>query len=973
MATPWYADLHLHSRFSRATSRDCDLPHLWLSARQKGLKLLGTGDFTHPGWRAELQAGLEPAEEGLYRLRTERADGLRARLSRACAADALEPRFLLSAEIATIYKADGRTRKVHHVILAPGLEAAERLSARLAKVGNLAADGRPILGLSSRDLLELVLTTAPGCCLIPAHVWTPWFSALGSRSGYDSVDACYGDLAGELFAIETGLSSDPPMNWRVSGLDRFRLVSSSDAHSPGKLGREAVCLSGERSYPALIAALRTGAGYLGTVEFFPEEGKYHLDGHRKCGARLTPAETRAAGGRCPVCGEPLTIGVMHRVEELADRAEGHRPASAGRVESLVPLVEIVCEVLGVGPTSRSVGAALAALQARLGPELELLARTPLEEVGRVAPGPLVEALARLRRGQVLREAGYDGEYGRIRLFAAGELGARERKAQRAFFEAEDQEAAAPRPGATPRPPPARGPSPHVVAGSPPPPPAPPSTDPDQQAAISHARGPLLVVAGPGSGKTRTLTRRLAHLVTARGFAPEGCLALTFTRRAADELRARLADGLGERGARVRVSTFHALCLEILGRHAGEAERHLGLPPGCRPAEEQDRVALLVAGAGIGEARARRLLGRLLRHGRAPREAWPAGLDAEERRYRVLLREAGLVDFDELPGLALALLEACPAALLAERARIQALGVDEYQDVDARQERLIELLAPESGELCVVGDPDQSIYGFRGALPSACERFVAAHPGCRRVRLGRNYRSTQVIADAARQALARGPGAGVQALGPGLERVTLHRAASERAEAEFVVATLEALLGGHSFFSIDSGRGRGAASSLAFSDVAVLYRLDALGDPLVEALERSGIPCRRRSHEKLADALGGDAFDERADRVHLMTLHAAKGLEFRVVFVVGCEDGLLPLRFGPVAAAALEEERRLFYVGMTRAAERLYLCHAARRRLRGRSRAMQPSPFLAPIDRALTEASQTRLPPRRPARRQLDLL
>ncbi|HSA24067.1 MAG TPA: UvrD-helicase domain-containing protein, partial [Myxococcota bacterium] len=697
MSPRWYADLHLHSRFSRATSRDCDLPHLWLSARQKGLALLGTGDFTHPAWRAELAAQLEPAEEGLYRLRPALAAGLRGRVPRACAAEEREPRFLLSAEIATIYKQAERTRKVHHVVLAPGLEAAERLSARLGRVGNLCADGRPILGLGSRDLLELVLESGPGCCLIPAHVWTPWFSALGSRSGFDSVDACYADLAGELFAVETGLSSDPPMNWRVSGLDRFRLISSSDAHSPSRLGREAVCLSGERSYPALLAALRTGLGYVGTVEFFPEEGKYHLDGHRKCGARLTPAETRAVGGRCPTCGEAITVGVMHRVEELADRPEGYRPPGAGQVESLVPLEEILGEVLGVGPKSHAVQAALAVLLARLGPELELLARAPLEEVARVAPGPLGEGLARLRRGQVLREAGYDGEYGRIRLFAPGELEPGLRKSQRALFleeevedDEDDKDVKDERDDRDERPRSASQPSPG---------PLPP--DPDQQAAILHSGGPLLVVAGPGSGKTRTLTERLAHLVTARGFAPEACLVLTFTRRAADELRARVCALLPGQGERAQVSTFHALCLALLQRHPGEAERLVGLAPGFALAEEEERVALLREQAGLSETRARRLLGRLSRWAHAPRTDWPAGLEQDERTYRRLLHEAGRVDFEQLVSLAVALLEASPALAAEERVRARALLVDEYQDVDALQARLVELLAPEDGELSLV--------------------------------------------------------------------------------------------------------------------------------------------------------------------------------------------------------------------------------------------------------------------------------
>ena len=322
---PFYADLHIHSRYSRATSRDCDLEHLSIWARRKGIMLLGTGDITHPAWRQELGDKLAPAEPGLYRLRADlqrSVDGETPPALRAA-----EVRFILQGEISTIYKRNGRTRKVHHIVFLPTFEAAERLAAALGRIGNLAADGRPILGLDSRDLLEIVLDAADGAFLIPAHVWTPWFSLFGSMSGFDSVEECYADLASHIFALETGLSSDPPMNWRLSTLDRYRLVSNSDTHSPQKIGREACAFATEMDFFALRRALQTGEGYGGTIEFFPEEGKYHLDGHRKCNLRWMPAETRRHQGICQVCGQPVTIGVMHRVEELADRPEGSRPAN----------------------------------------------------------------------------------------------------------------------------------------------------------------------------------------------------------------------------------------------------------------------------------------------------------------------------------------------------------------------------------------------------------------------------------------------------------------------------------------------------------------------------------------------------------------------------------------------------------------------------------------------------------------------
>ena len=329
----FHADLHVHSKYSRATSRDLDLEHLAAWAGRKGIGVVATGDFTHPAWCAELKQKLVPAEPGLYRLRDDIEQAVAQTLPPACRTPV---RFMLEVEISTIYKKGDRTRKVHHLIYAPDFETVDRMSARLARIGNIASDGRPILGLDSRDLLEIALEAGPHAYLVPAHIWTPWFAALGSQSGFDSIVDCYGDLADRIFAVETGLSSDPAMNWRVSFLDRYRLTSSSDAHSPGKLGREATMFECERDYFAIKHALESGHGYVGTVEFFPEEGKYHLDGHRKCEVRLSPKETLAHGGLCPVCGQPLTIGVEHRVEVLADRSDGTGGAAADRRRGLEP-------------------------------------------------------------------------------------------------------------------------------------------------------------------------------------------------------------------------------------------------------------------------------------------------------------------------------------------------------------------------------------------------------------------------------------------------------------------------------------------------------------------------------------------------------------------------------------------------------------------------------------------------------------
>ncbi len=409
----YLADLHLHSRFSRATSRDCDLPHLDRWAGRKGIGLLGTGDFTHPAWRAELREQLVPAGEGVYILRED------LRLPEAGTGDA--PRFVITGEISSIYKRDGKTRRVHNLILLPDLEAADRLSARLETIGNLHSDGRPILGLDSQDLLALTLETCPEAELIPAHIWTPHFSMFGAFSGFDTLEACFGGLASEIHAVETGLSSDPPMNWRVSALDGLTLVSNSDAHSPSKLGREANLLNTDRTYPALVRAIRTGEGFQGTLEFFPEEGKYHLDGHRSCGVCLTPAETLACGGICPVCGKKLTVGVEHRVEALADRPADFRPRGAKSFECLASLPETIAASTGASPVGKKTLALYERMLALLGPELFILREAPLPDIEQLA-GPCVsEGIRRLRAGRVTRQAGFDGKYGSITLLTPEEI------------------------------------------------------------------------------------------------------------------------------------------------------------------------------------------------------------------------------------------------------------------------------------------------------------------------------------------------------------------------------------------------------------------------------------------------------------------------------------------------------------------------------------------------------------------------
>ena len=413
----YIADLHIHSRYSRATSKDCAPEHLDLWARRKGIRITGTGDFTHPTWREELNEKLEPAEDGFYVLKDE------YRFKNDLVPGEMIPRFVVTGEISSIYKKNGKTRKVHNLIILPGLEEAGRISSKLEQIGNIHSDGRPILGLDCRDLLEIILESCPQAICVPAHIWTPHFSMFGAFSGFDTVEECFEDLTPYIYAVETGLSSDPPMNWRVSALDRYQLISSSDAHSPAKLGREATLFDIAPSYEEMFRAIRTGEGLGGTIEFFPEEGKYHMDGHRKCNLCLTPSETARYGGRCPVCGRRITIGVSHRIGELADRPEGYVKPGAKPFESLMPLPEVIGASVGRGAAGVRVQREYQRLLAELGPEFEILRNIPLEDIRCAAGSRVAEGIRRLRSGQVERVPGFDGEYGAIRLFSAEELSA----------------------------------------------------------------------------------------------------------------------------------------------------------------------------------------------------------------------------------------------------------------------------------------------------------------------------------------------------------------------------------------------------------------------------------------------------------------------------------------------------------------------------------------------------------------------
>lgn len=1136
------ADLHIHSYLSRATSKQCDLPHLALWAQRKGIRLLATGDFTHPEWFARIEDELVPQGNGLFRLRPDLAREVGAQVPSACQAPV---DFVLQVEISSIYKRGDKVRKVHNLVYLPDLDAARRLCEALGRIGNIRSDGRPILGLDSRDLLEIVLECSDRGYLIPAHVWTPWFSVFGSKSGFDTLAECYDDLTDHIFALETGLSSDPPMNWRLSQLDGLTLVSNSDAHSPSKLGREANLFHTEMSYDAVFAALKDGdpTRYGGTLEFYPEEGKYHLDGCRKCGVRLEPEQTRELGGRCPECGKLITVGVMSRVEELADREPGARPDLAAGFESLIPLQEVLGRCFDQGPATKRVFREYDRLLAELGPELEILRSLPVDALRGSASPLLGEAVRRMRAGELHIAAGYDGEFGKVELFGADER-------QRLLGQADLFPMPAP---ASVAPASAEKASPTAAAdrtavlevepcGDPegqlglfgaeastsprrptvsPESPTPFQESPllaeltaEQRAAVCHTGSPLLIVAGPGTGKTRTLTRRLAYLIRETGVAPDRVLAVTFTNRAAGEMRERLAALLDTAAAgRVCVSTFHGLGLELLRRHADV----LGLDPGFAVLDEWSAAEAYAL--ALGEAPSKALRKRVQAIGTAKlRQGDAAASDSgvlagDLERYAAALQKRGAVDYADLIVRPVALLASQPDLAAQERARWACIAVDEYQDIDPRQRELLAHLTGPDTDLCAIGDPDQSIYGFRGADVSLFAAFEQDYEDVRRAALGQSFRSTAPILALAAEVVRHAPDFGRVRVEPApsasagsQDPVALTLFASVEAEAAEVAHRIEELVGGvRSLTDASDHDWEGGAS---FSDVAVLARTGARLDAVAEALGRVGIPTERvgvepvdaaeealllallrlfagqdspadllrllrhhgaqRKHltglsaelasgavgealragegipgvgssaraalEKLqqqlsrfsaeladdptgAQALASaaavlelgwppdpgsralswiwaaaaeetttlgllldrramqtppDTYEARAERVALLTIHAAKGLEFDAVFIVGCEDGTLPWIVGDNGdPESPHEERRLLYVGMTRARRHLWLGASRRVRRFGQTHKTPPSRFLQPVSPTLLKVKEHR-PPRRIRQHQLDL-
>jgi DNA helicase-2/ATP-dependent DNA helicase PcrA len=832
------ADFHIHSHFSVATSRHLVPEHLEYWARLKGIDLIGTGDCIHPGWTSELKEKLERADNGLYRLKSEFRLAESSRLSGENMP--AEVYFIPTGEISNIYKKNGAVRKVHNLCVFPDFEAAARVQSRLDKMGNIRSDGRPILGLDSKILFEMVLESSDGSFLIPAHIWTPWFSVLGSKSGFDSIQDCFGDLTPHLFALETGLSSDPPMNRTCSFIDRFILVSNSDAHSPEKLGREANLFDTELSHGGVYRGLKMNEGFSGTIEFFPQEGKYHYDGHRKCGVRWDPLETVMHDGKCAKCGKPVTKGVMYRVAELADRVEAGGPLDKFVFYSITELPELLAEIFGQKSARNArVMKEYHRLVSSLGSEFYILLNAPLDEISEEGGELLAEGIRRLRNGEVIIEEGYDGEFGRIRAFGPDEsqsfsgtglfaqkgeerrrklpVGGTSLKFDIGEFRRLVGDAVPsfsgvmePRAGDTPG-----------------------GATALQKEGIEHGQGPCMVIAGPGTGKTRILTQRIVHLVKERGVDPGTILAVTFSNKAAMEMRDRVRRIMPVED--MAISTFHAFGLSILK----ELHAAAGLGEGFCIVDDDDIREILSDILGTDEKRIRAAVSEI--------ESVKQGITRDGSsddllgRYQKGLKKMNAVDINDLIYIPTNIFQREPEILARFRGRYQWLLVDEFQDINAGQYDLLKLLAGRSRpNLFVIGDPDQSIYGFRGSDPRFMKIIEADYPEIKIIRLDTSFRCPDTVMRAAGQVLRREGAISGRELDM---KIRIQEMESDRSEADWIAATIEGLLGGVRSFSIDSGitDGDAAEENVSFSDFAVLCRASFMFDELVQAFRNHAVP------------------------------------------------------------------------------------------------------------------------------------
>jgi DNA helicase-2/ATP-dependent DNA helicase PcrA len=843
------ADFHIHSHYSLATSKELRPDFLDYRARLKGIQVVGTGDFTHPGWLNELKEQLEPTEEGLFRLTpaNRKSTGLTAEG---------DTRFILTTEISNIYKKAGKVRKVHNVVFAPSFDIAKKIQNKLAAFGfNITSDGRPIIGMDSRDLLELCLEASEEIYFVPAHIWTPWFSVLGSKSGFDSITECFEDLSEYISAVEMGLSTDPPMNWMCSFLDKYTLIANSDAHSPEKLGRNANILDADLSYKGIVDAMSSpnNENFVGTIDFFPQEGKYHFDGHRKCGTCWSPLETLQHDEICPVCGKKITVGVMNRIAQLADRDNIMERKKRLPFYSLIPLKEILSEIEGVSSNSNKVDQHYRQLVHKGGSEFNILLNYSLDQIKSIGGELLYEAIRRMRNREVYIQEGFDGEYGRIRVFKDGETNTIMQSSS-LFQESQSkyQTQNLPRPllnfdlaayRKLKSQKPDTGPlelwdskKPVQIKERP------SGLNDEQEAAAEHFSGPAIVLAGPGTGKTHVLTNRIAYLIKEKNINPGNILAITFTNKAAREMKERIASLLDEQTVKnLTICTFHAFGLSVIKEYLKDSA-------GFSVIDEEDKKQILAEiseeGSDITD-----LIDKLSEIKQSLIPETSTSTAEFFRKYNTKLRNSNAFDFDDLISFPVHLFQDNMNILSELRNKIKWILVDEYQDINHAQYTMIKMLLPEpDSNLFVIGDPDQAIYGFRGADVRYINMFRDDYKDAVIYKLTKSYRCSDSILKASGDILKTDKKL-LEGLHKGV-RIKISENPTDKSEAEFVARNIEKMIGGMGFFSIDSRVAEGDRYEEidSLSDFLILCRISRQMPVIEKALNDHNIPYQKIGEE-----------------------------------------------------------------------------------------------------------------------------
>ncbi len=973
------ADLHLHSKFSRATAKNLDLEHLYMAAMIKGVKVVGTGDFTYPEWIAEIEEKLEPAEPGLFKLKHEFRKGLDKQVPELCHN---KVRFILQTEISSIYKKNDRVRKNHNLIFFPEIEIVKKFNSILDKIGNIRSDGRPILGLDAEKLLELMLSVDEKGMFIPAHIWTPWFSMFGSKSGFDTIEECFGSLSKHIFAAETGLSSNLPMNYRVQNLDNLSFVSNSDAHSPRFVGRNASVFNTDLSYFGIREALENKdlTKYPGTIDMHPELGKYHYDGHRKCNVCLNPVQTLETDGICPECNKPLTLGVLHRVQKLADRPEGFVPENRHGYKNIVPLADILSEIFEVGPNTKKVNTNYNKAVETLGPELGILLDKNIQDIEKANIPLLANAIEKMRSEDINASPGFDGEFGKVQIFSPEEK--EKLKGENLTLFGNKKTKLKKKKSSKPT---SLKPSVSMVT------PKPvkkkvkdKGLNKEQKTIIQEKGRPLIVEAGPGTGKTRTLTEKIVHLITKAKVDSDSILALTFTNKAAQEMKQRISKmipGDKPNTNSVFTATFHSFCLMILKEYSSfEFEiadsdiRETLMKQACKDKEIKHANADMIIqkekqSLNTFKALKDKTIGNI----------W--------QEYESLLLKNKLVDFEGLILMTVKLLQNDNELLLKLQKRFIHIFVDEYQDINKAQYVLIKLMADNGKNLMVIGDPDQSIYGFRGSDNKYFKQFAGDFPDSKIITLNKNYRSTQTILDASYQLITSQNKENSKKkifsdLSGKKEKIIIIETASDKAEAVAVGKMIEELVGGTSFLSSEAHSLK-SEKEYSFADFAVLFRTKKQALVFEKIFEKANIPFQSPSKKKnkTSDKDKGsnellnheqDFLEFEAEKVSLMSIHASKGLEFPVVFIVGCEESFIPFAKDDKTIDDIDEEKRLFYVAMTRAKDILCLTHAKRRIVFGKTCDREKSRFLFSIEDNIKKYQTSDFKKRRKTAKQLEL-